>query len=245
MNTLLRTARVLPGLLAAFVFTGFAAAQTETAATYIVQGNTLDSARSHVRRVGAEPERELDIIHAVAASLTPAQVARLRAEKSVRVYDDREVKTRGWLLKGLQDLINDLNTTLAQTTLVKTVQTVAAPVVSTVACNPLVSSLTSPLVQTTTSLQSSTQLGTLPLVYETNYPEMIGADDLHCDGVTGRGITIAVLDTGLWQDTFQFYGDRVGTLTDPFGHVWSIGTHREDVSVDEAKRRMQALMKQG
>jgi len=43
----------------------------------------------------------------------------------------------------------------------------------------------------------------------------------------------------------QFYGDRVGTLTDPFGHVWSIATHREDVSVDEAKRRMEALMKQG
>jgi len=42
----------------------------------------------------------------------------------------------------------------------------------------------------------------------------------------------------------QFYGDRMGTLTDPFGHVWSIGTHREDVSVDEAKRRMEALMKQ-
>ena len=36
----------------------------------------------------------------------------------------------------------------------------------------------------------------------------------------------------------QFYGDRVGTLVDPFGHVWSIGTHREDVSVDEVRRRM-------
>ena len=43
----------------------------------------------------------------------------------------------------------------------------------------------------------------------------------------------------------QFYGDRVGTLADPFGHVWSIGTHREDVSADEAKRRMEALMKKG
>ena len=40
----------------------------------------------------------------------------------------------------------------------------------------------------------------------------------------------------------QFYGDRVGTLADPFGHVWSIATHREDVSVDEAKRRMAELM---
>ncbi|MFB8789519.1 MAG: VOC family protein [Potamolinea sp.] len=28
----------------------------------------------------------------------------------------------------------------------------------------------------------------------------------------------------------QFYGDRVGTLTDPFGHIWIIGTHKEDES---------------
>jgi PhnB protein len=39
----------------------------------------------------------------------------------------------------------------------------------------------------------------------------------------------------------KFYGDRVGTLTDPFGHVWSIATHHEDVSVEEAKRRMASL----
>ena len=41
----------------------------------------------------------------------------------------------------------------------------------------------------------------------------------------------------------QFYGDRVGTLTDPFGHTWSIGTHKEDVSIDEMQRRMQNLPK--
>jgi len=35
----------------------------------------------------------------------------------------------------------------------------------------------------------------------------------------------------------------VGTLADPFGHVWSIATHREDVSIDEAKRRMAELSK--
>lgn len=43
----------------------------------------------------------------------------------------------------------------------------------------------------------------------------------------------------------QFYGDRVGTLTDPFGHVWTVATHQEDVSVEEAKRRMEAMMKGG
>ena len=41
----------------------------------------------------------------------------------------------------------------------------------------------------------------------------------------------------------QFYGDRLGTLVDPFGHVWSIATHKEDVSVDEMQRRMAALPK--
>jgi PhnB protein len=35
----------------------------------------------------------------------------------------------------------------------------------------------------------------------------------------------------------QFYGDRLGILTDPFGHVWSVATHREDVSEDEMRRR--------
>jgi PhnB protein len=41
----------------------------------------------------------------------------------------------------------------------------------------------------------------------------------------------------------QFYGDRSGTLTDPFGHVWTIATHKEDVPPEELHRRMEAMMK--
>ena len=41
----------------------------------------------------------------------------------------------------------------------------------------------------------------------------------------------------------QFYGDRSGTLADPFGHIWSISTHKEDVSMDEMQRRMAKLGK--
>ena len=36
----------------------------------------------------------------------------------------------------------------------------------------------------------------------------------------------------------QFYGDRSGTLEDPFGHVWHVATHKEDVSPEEMERRM-------
>ena len=39
----------------------------------------------------------------------------------------------------------------------------------------------------------------------------------------------------------QFYGDRSGTLLDPFGHRWTIATHVEDVTPDEMKRRMAAM----
>ena len=37
----------------------------------------------------------------------------------------------------------------------------------------------------------------------------------------------------------QFWGDRMGTLTDPFGHQWSLATHVEEVPPEELQRRMQ------
>ncbi|HQZ65441.1 MAG TPA: VOC family protein [Planctomycetaceae bacterium] len=39
----------------------------------------------------------------------------------------------------------------------------------------------------------------------------------------------------------QFYGDRSGTVTDPWGHVWSIATHLEDISPAELQRRFEEL----
>jgi len=39
----------------------------------------------------------------------------------------------------------------------------------------------------------------------------------------------------------QFYGDRNGTIHDPFGHVWTIATHKEDVSPEEMQRRAAAM----
>jgi PhnB protein len=40
----------------------------------------------------------------------------------------------------------------------------------------------------------------------------------------------------------KFYGDRGGTFLDPFGHVWHVSTHVEDVPPDELERRASALM---
>lgn len=39
----------------------------------------------------------------------------------------------------------------------------------------------------------------------------------------------------------KFYGDRMGSLVDPFGHVWHVGTHTEDISPEEMEKRAAAL----
>ena len=41
----------------------------------------------------------------------------------------------------------------------------------------------------------------------------------------------------------QFYGDRMGTLKDPFGHIWFLSTHKEDLDLEEVKKRAEALFK--
>lgn len=41
----------------------------------------------------------------------------------------------------------------------------------------------------------------------------------------------------------QFYGDRSGTITDPFGYVWTIATHKEDLSPEELNRRAEEWAK--
>jgi PhnB protein len=44
----------------------------------------------------------------------------------------------------------------------------------------------------------------------------------------------------------MFWGDRFGQVTDPFGHVWQIATHVEDVAPDEmAKRAEEAMASMG
>jgi PhnB protein len=50
----------------------------------------------------------------------------------------------------------------------------------------------------------------------------------------GASITMQVAD--------QFWGDRFGTITDPFGHVWSIATHIEDLTPEEIAERGRAAM---
>jgi PhnB protein len=55
------------------------------------------------------------------------------------------------------------------------------------------------------------------------------------DAVTARALAAGAKMLRPLKD--QFYGDRSGTLNDPFGHQWTISTHKEDVSPEEMQRR--------
>jgi PhnB protein len=55
---------------------------------------------------------------------------------------------------------------------------------------------------------------------------------------------IAAGGTSTMEVADQFWGDRTGSLRDPFGNRWSIATHKEDVSSAEIEKRFQAFLKQ-
>jgi PhnB protein len=67
---------------------------------------------------------------------------------------------------------------------------------------------------------------------------MLYVDDV--DTVFKRAVTAGAKEKQALTD--QFYGDRSGTVVDPFGHSWTIATHKEDVSPEEMQRRFRAAV---
>jgi PhnB protein len=59
------------------------------------------------------------------------------------------------------------------------------------------------------------------------------------DGVVARAVELGATLVRPPQD--QFYGDRDGSIVDPFGQGWTIATHVEDVAPEELMRRMAEL----
>lgn len=94
------------------------------------------------------------------------------------------------------------------------------------------------------------QIGKVTFMLSDEWPEA-GALSAEHFGGTPVGLCLYVQDvdafvrraeeagaTILRPVTDQFYGDRSGTITDPFGYKWTIATHIEDVSAAEMDRRM-------
>jgi PhnB protein len=80
-------------------------------------------------------------------------------------------------------------------------------------------------------------------------PQTIGgfSTGLHVYVETVDAVVQKMVDSGakvLRPIKNQFYGDRSASLLDPFGHMWSVATHIEDVSPEEMKKRMTAATSQ-
>ena len=100
------------------------------------------------------------------------------------------------------------------------------------------------------------KIGNSPIMLADEFPEMgfrgpqsLGGSAvsilLYVEDVDARfSQAIAVGAKALRPVTDQFYGDRSGTLEDPFGHVWTIATHKEDISPEEIYKRFEAFAKQ-
>lgn len=69
---------------------------------------------------------------------------------------------------------------------------------------------------------------------------MIYLDDV--DEVYKRALAAGAKQVQPLKD--QFYGDRSGTVQDPYGHVWTIATHVEDIAPEELQRRATEAMRQ-
>jgi PhnB protein len=100
------------------------------------------------------------------------------------------------------------------------------------------------------------QFGSSQLMLADEYPEMgyrgpqafggspvtlhLYVDDV--DTVFKRAISAGAKERQPVEN--KFYGDRSGTIEDPFGHTWNLSTHIEDVSPEEMEKRMAAMTPQ-
>ena len=96
------------------------------------------------------------------------------------------------------------------------------------------------------------KIGDSPIMLADEFPEMgckgpqsIGGSPVSLmiyvedvDTVFNQAVTAGATIKEALQD--KFYGDRLGTVTDPFGHVWHISTHKEDVSMEKMEKRAKA-----
>jgi PhnB protein len=65
-----------------------------------------------------------------------------------------------------------------------------------------------------------------------------------CDTLFKRAVAAGGKVTQNGEMIDQFWGDRSGTFTDPYGYTWSIATHKEDLTPQEMKQRQDEFMKQ-
>ncbi len=195
-------------LVGAIALTGYSPQPVPQAAAlsqqrYLVQADDLHLAAEAVRQVGGTILKELPIISAVGAQLSSVQAALIETDKSLRLYQDSQVKISKRTKRsstGETDNGGELTEEFSRTT---------AP---------------------DGSLEFEEIQRSLMDRIDYEHPSLVGVPELHKRGIRGAGVTVAVIDTGLWWEadtvlskTPAFRVDTTGesVVDDPNGH----GTH--------------------
>jgi PhnB protein len=103
-------------------------------------------------------------------------------------------------------------------------------------------------------MHAEIRIGDSVVMLSDEFPQM-GAKSPQSLGGTPVNIFLYVEDVDAWfkrataagctaeqPPTDMFWGDRYGKLSDPFGHSWSLATHKEDVAPEEMGKRAAAAM---
>ncbi len=146
----------------------------------ILQGDDTAAVAAAVEKVGGEVTHELGIINAVVADLSPSQIDEVRRVPAVaKLCPNRTVESAAKKIKTDKTLVI-VEPTLA---VVDSTSVAAADDAGTTLFAEELTE-TTPVVDTGAS-----------------YPILVGAHRLHREGITGYGVTVAVLDTGIGDDS--------------------------------------------
>jgi serine protease AprX len=203
------------------------AAEPTDAHRYVVQAGNAAAAREAVQKVGGAVLVDLNIIHAVGATLSREQADTLRHAGNIRVYADVGLAVAGHSSKSSS----------------KTAATSAAPAPVPAAAQATAQATDSSTCTATTdyvrpsSLDQQLSLDQIQRSLQSvpyYQPGLVGAPDVHKTGVYGKGVTVAVVDTGLWWESdkllakapkFRYDSTSSPQKDDPNGH----GTHLSSI----------------
>ena len=190
------------------------AQKVESVSTYIVQGDSLAEVKAAIIAVGGEITHELGIISAVGVELSAGQRAELeRLYEGLRVLADRQLETASR---------RDHSYSKEQKEAMK-----AAFEAEMEATEAELSAARKALKKDKDNAELQAEIDNLLAKLEhfnkmldaidKNLPQVtvaqhVGATELHAQGITGAGVTVAILDTGIWHDKQIRKDGRLGTV---------------------------------
>ena len=190
----------------------------QLAGSFIVQAPSVELAEAAVREVGGDVTRRLGVINAVAAVLTADQQQRLPGiADDILVHADARLTVSGKKKKNADEVQTADSGTSEPTASSDSVSVDSESGSTKKLCSNDQKQVGD--IKEADETMADGHTGDVAADgdesdavavhsadgLESHYPRMIGADQLHAAGIDGRGVGIAVIDTGLWENAIEAF----------------------------------------